>query len=683
MTSRIEPREISPRITFRAEICLAVIALFWVGMGAPVHAADRGSDPDRADSTHRSLAANAAGSSRHNVLAWPIYVDWRSDEGASLQMYGPASVLWKSRDERSGYLLYPTTGVRHRASGRSEYRVLWPLTDLVRDRRAGYLGVHVAGPLLGYERRSNADGRATRIAPVFMNRTSTRGIREFEVAPFFHHSLDSLRNANETEYGFMPLLGGQGVALARSWAERDERGWNAALILGGKSSPAMRALWLPPYFSYDRLTGPESPTRVRALLPFYASWLSPTTRGWDIGLAYTGGHTASLDWLWLPPYFSQTRRGGMDGGATYRALIPVFGQWSSSRREVAFVLPSLWRYRSASMAASGVWPAYAVFHSARRDSTHRSGGSVAWPLVSWGHGDRYSAVGVLPFYYRLQDGDSKLTVAPPIYGRFERPGLDVRALLPVYLLKRTPTDTLEAITLYYRRNTPGRATRGFFPLYEGVRTVDMHREYLAPFYYHRRDARGEQRLIFPAWADWRNTANGTRTRMYGPVVLTNGRASRGFGVVPVFYTGSGPAGSASLLGPLFWSRGKDGSRHAVAFPLGYYAHDASRTELHLLPLTGYGHRADGSSQLYVLWPLYRRQARSDGSHVSSLLLWLGHDATHGERRRAWLQPFVYYDRASVERSYLAVLGGALCSYERTGRERVLKLLFVPVRRWKR
>ena len=618
----------------------------------------------------------------HNMAAWPLYVRWDFDNGALLRVYGPVSVSWKCELERAYYPVFPMTGVRQWASGRSEYRLAWPLTSFVRDPRRGYTGVHLAGPLLNYERQSNDAVQSLRVAPVFSNVREATGLRQFEIAPFMYRSEDPGSRSRVTEFGYVPLVGGHGASLYRSWSSSDEHGWNAAVLFGGKQGARTRALWVPPWFSYDRFTGANSPARSRTLLPVFSSWSSPQSTWWDFAAIYSAGHTADLTWRSLPPYFSLTRLGGADSVLRFRTLLPIYGQWRTPRREIAVAIPSLWRYRSQSTSASGAWPFYAWFRRSVSDSTSRSGGSVAWPLISWGRGNGYSALGLLPLYYRLQDGTTRTTLAPPFYGSLQRPGLDLRVAFPFYLRRWTATDSFEAITLYYHRRKGDERTQGVYPLYERLRGPGVEREFVIPLYYHRRDASGERRWVYPAWADWRSARTGERTRVIGPFVTTGGKDAHGFGIVPVFYTGSGPAGSASLVGPAFWSRSKDGGRRAMLFPLAFYSHDRQSTEFHLLPLTGYGRRADGRSQLYVLWPLYTRQKRADGSQLSTLLFWLGRDSRRGERRRTWLQPLFYYDKASAENSYFALLGGALSSYEHNGHERTLKVLFIPIRKWR-
>ena len=703
---------------------------------AELTAADAALPVAAAGSLRAASDSNRTAPRRHNVATWPVYVRWDMEDGSLLRVYGPLSVAWRSSQEHSGYLLFPTTGARWHASGRSEYRLAWPLADFVRDPALGLKRLNLAGPLLGFERMSNDRLNLLRIAPVFSSLRAASGRRQFEIAPLVYRLDDPLLRTHVVEFGFVPLLGGHGASLYRSWSSPVRHGWNAALFFAGEEGGGSRELWaplyysldrsigrgapvhsrsllplfaswssadsrwwdaafvlgagrgpehswlsIPPYFAYDRFPAPDSSARWRSVLPVFASWQSRDSKWWNVAAVYSAGHSSRAEWLSVPPYFSVTHRRSPENVSRFQTLLPLYARWRSPQHELAVALPSLWRYRSPGMSASGAWPAYAWFRRTRGDSLERSGGSVAWPLVSWGHGTGYSALGLLPFYYRLEDGETRTTLAPPLFMSQQRPGLDFRVLAPLYVRRWTGTDSLEAFTLFYRRRGGGTRATGIYPWYEAMRSAGVRREYFIPYYYHRRDQVGERRFVFPAWADWRTAGTGERTRMLGPLVVTNGPGAHGFGVVPVYYTGWGPSGTASLLGPLYWSRGTSGNRRVVAFPLAWYSRDRAATELHVFPLGGYGHRVDGRSQLYVLWPLYTRQVHADGTRLSSLLLWLGRDSRRGERRRAWLQPLVYYDRTSAESSYLALLGGVLASYERNGRERTLKVLMLPLRKW--
>ncbi|TMQ59171.1 MAG: hypothetical protein E6K72_01840 [Candidatus Eisenbacteria bacterium] len=695
--SRAASRLAIPRAV-RPAFALLVLAPLAV---APTPSRSAEETPTQAPHATAETAAPVAGKPRgHNVLTWPIYVRWDSENGNALRVYGPATVSWRSEREGSFYLLWPTTGVRQFTTGRSDHRLLWPVIDRVRDPARGYTALRLATRLVEYERQSNENVQSLRLSPLYTNLRTVSGVRTFEIAPlYFRHENPRARD-RVIELGYVPWLGGNGFSLYRSWTGTRAYGWNAALCYGGLRSPETRWLWLPPYvsgdrsggsgaparfralvplyarftsrdnrwwsaglvfggglsatgawlsvppyFSYERLAGSNSPAGLNGLIPLYTAWHSPDLGWWNFAVLYNGGRSAERTWLYAPPFFSQSHHPATGGGSSYHTLVPIYGVWHSPRRDLALALPSLWRYRSERMSASGLWPLYAWFRQTGTDSLSRSGGSVAWPLITWGRGNRYRALGILPFYYRLVDGAAATTLAPPIYASFLRPDLDGRIFVPAYLRWWSKADSLEAITLYYRRWNAKRRIQGLFPLQESFRSAALRREYLIPVYYHRKDGVGEQRLVLPVWADWRSTVDDRSTRFIGPVVLTRGHRSHGFGVVPIRRPGA--------------------------------------SDLYLLPLSSYRARADGRRAVDVLWPLYTRRRQADGSTRSALLFWLGLDETRGEHRRAWLQPIYYYDRSSRESSYFAVLGGVLCSYERDGPQRKLKALLIPVRTWRK
>jgi hypothetical protein len=640
-----------------------------------------GAAPTAARAQDSTAAPAAAPSAPRNVLAWPLYVRWTTEDGAALRVYGPVTTTFRSEAVRSSYLAFPTTGVRRLADDRREVRLLWPLTDLYTDPATSTTRVRVVGPLLGYEQQKTEEASRLRIAPLLTRDRSASGRRVSELAPLYHFYDDPESERRIREFGFVPPLGGLGLSVFRSWSERDTEGWNAALLWGGYSSPRSRSLWLTPYVQFERVSGPNSPATFRSFAGLYSSWRSPVSEWWNVALLYGAGSSPAGTFALLPPYVSTVRPRAEGDTSRVRALLPVYGHTSSAQRAVTVALPSYWSYRSATLRSHGVWPVYSWYNRSQGDSVTRRGGSVAWPAITWGRGADYSALGLLPFFYRLEDGDTRLTLAPPLFGSYRSPTLDARVILPVYLRRWREADSLEIVGLYYRRQLAAREYRGLFPLYEQLRSPDANREHLFPVYYHARDARGERRVVFPLWTSWYTARTERLTRTYGPLVFTKGTQTSGFGVLPVYYREAGPHGTAALLGPIFWSNGRDGSRRVAAIPVGVYARDSAGLDLHLLPLTGHRSRVSGRSYTYILWPLYSHRTQGDDFKRLSVLLWLGRDETRGERRRVWLQPVFYYDRAGEASTYFALLGGLLSSYERVGSARTLKVLLIPLRRW--
>lgn len=646
-------------------------------LGAVVAATALGAPADSAAARVPARARRAP-----NVLAWPIYVRWDSDRGGSLRVVGPVTARVRSPRERSFYAIYPTTGFRRLAAGRTELDLAWPLASWVRDSARGLTAVNLLTPLVGFERRSDERVSAVRLSPLYLDERHSDGRRRFALAPFYWASDDPARLHATREYGYLPFLGGSGLSLLRTWSTPDGGGWSSTFVAGGIEDADTRWRWVFPYLSWERFAGEGSPASFRSFGGVWSAWRAPERQAWELALLWNGGRVPRHSWLSLPPWVSWDREDSAGATSRFRTLAPLWARWQSPRSALWLALPSLWSWRSERFASSGAWPFYASFRRARPDSSWREGGSFAWPFLTWGRGEDYSAFGVLPLFYRLRDGGTSLTLAPPLYGSFRGPDRDVRVAPPFWFRRITPGDSLEAFTLYYRHRKPSHFAHGVAPLWESAVDRDVRRSFILPVWYSRSDPRSRF-LALPGWLDWRSFADDRRTIFAGPVVVTRGRDSRGFGVVPVLYTGAWPGGGATLAGPFFWNHGPGGQRGLGILPLAWYGHARGTTDLFLLPLTGTRRHADGRENTWVLWPLYTHRTWADGRARHSLLLGLGRDERHGPKRRAWLQPLVYYDRPSEESSWLAVLGGLLASYQRDGAERRLRVLMIPVRTWGR
>jgi hypothetical protein len=648
-----------------------------LGLALCAGAAGAADDASPAESTAVASRAPRA----HNVLAWPVYVHWRGDPGTSVHVVGPATAWVTTPDERSFHLAYPFTGYRRFANGRRDVNLAWPVTHFLSDPPQGRTAFRLATPLVGFERRVHAGDRLLRVAPLFTNELVQGGRRRFELAPILYREDDSRTGRRVREFGYVPLLGGTGASLYRSWAATGAGGWSFAAAFGQARHAQTRWLWLGPYVSYDNTAASAGLARFRTFGGLWSSWDGASSRGWEAALVYGGGRSGGTSWLWLPPWMSYARTDSASGTLRFRTLAPLFVDWRSPRADVTYVFPSLWRYRSDRMRASGAWPLVATFRRARADSSEHEGGSFAWPLITWGHGRDWRTFGVLPLYYRLVDGPASLTLMPPFYGAYRGPGNEVRVAPPFWFRRRAGEESFEARLLWWRHHRPGHEAIGVFPFWDRMREDDRSSQSLWPIFHHARDPQGE-RHYYPGWAEWRSYDPPRTTRLIGPVVTTRGPDSRGLGIVPVFYSGSWPGARATLVGPVYWNRGPSGLRAVVVAPLAWWSRGRSGTNLVTLPLTGYHSGSDRTHLLFVLWPVYTHRRWRDGKARHSLLLGLGRDERSGPARRAWLQPFVYYDRPSARSSYLAFLGGVLASYEREEGERRLRLFMIPVRRWK-
>ncbi|MFN8589381.1 MAG: hypothetical protein U0704_16435 [Candidatus Eisenbacteria bacterium] len=559
----------------------------------------------------------------HHVLAWPLVVNYEGDEGRSLQMLGPVTGRFRSPRTRAAYLAFPVTGGFDTADGRRERWLAWPLTGWRSDSRRGLTELSLATPLVGWASESNAFRSRRELAPLWSDERRLGGYHAWQVTPLAYRRVDPARGTTLSEFGVLPGLGGSGLALARKWRTPDASGWNAALLWGHRA---------------DRRGG----------------------------------------WTSVFPYVSNVWHDSLRGDSGFHGVVPVYGHWYRPDHTLTLALPGWWSWRSERLRSVGVWPLWSSFRRVRADSSVHAGGSIAWPLVSWGQGDEYSAVGLLPLWYRLRDGETRFESVAPLWFSLHRPGLDARMFTPLHVRWHGARDSLAWYGPWYSHRGPAGTTTGFLPLWEDRTAPGYSRRYVFPSWYARTDSAGDRRMLVPFWGRVSERRSGNVTRFYGPVVTLAGPNARGRGVVPVWYSGRDTLGRTLWVGPWLQRDFDDGGRRRALLPVGWYERTATATALHVLPFSGYVHRRDGYRYDYVLWPVWARRVQPDGARRSSLLLWLGRDERRGTRHRQWLQPLWYFDRTDDRNCDLDLLGGLLASYRETPERRRWKVLLVPV-----
>jgi hypothetical protein len=647
---------------------------------------------------------------RHNVPAWPVYFSWDWEGDRSLRVFGPVTSLYREPRYTSFYPVFPVTGMRRWRDGRRADHVLWPLLYAESDPARGTWSANLATPLVGVRSVRSPGYHRLSFLPLYDDEKTPTGRRAFMLTPFHRRVQEPLGHRLDETWGFVALGSEPLFWLHRRWRHENGHGWNTAWAYGAWSTDSSRYRVLPPWIGYDqRLSG--SSRRFRMLAPVFADYRRRDLSGARTDarslllLHYTqsdaGADGDTNRFMMTLPFHVASRRTGSGHDRRLALFLPVYGAWRSPERALRVALPSWWSYRSPSLASRGLWPLYASFERTRADSSKRSGASFAWPLVTWGRGDDYSAFGVLPLFLSLRDGDMRFATAPPLYWRLrgrERewlivapfyasrraPGTEWRVLAPFYTYLRNPAETREVVFDWYRISRRGFTRTGLAPFYDRAGSADSGSFFVPPLLaFHSWSPAHEARWVALVWGDWRSKVDGSRTRLFGPVITTRGPGTSGFGVLPVFYTTRGPASRRTLVGPVFASSNSAGVRHLVIAPLAWQRSDPGGWAIDLLPLTGYRTRHDGRSLLYVLGPTYVRRVRSPTDRTSALLGWLARDETRGTRRRAMLQPLWYLERKSADEVFVSLLGGLLGSYEHAGMDRQVKVMFVPVRRWTR
>lgn len=604
-----------------------------------------------------------------NVPAWPVYVRWDSEPGRRVRVFGPVTVTSEAPGYRAVYPAFPVLGARSWEAGRREVRLAWPAVSWTSDPGLGERSLALATPLVGWRRVRHRGLDLTEVAPLYARARDRAGRELLTVRPFWHRVLDPRLDREERNLLAVPFFEETPLSVLRTWREADRHGWSAGLVFAGWEGPGRRGLLAPPWISYRESRANGDSARFATLFPLWlgsesargASW-SRTT--WAGGLYY--GHDAAR---------------GDSSRVRFRTVAPLWAAYDGPRAAWSAALPSWWSYRSATLRSSGLWPFWASFRRGAADSAARSGGSFAWPLVSWGSGPDYRALGVLPLWYRLRDGDLDAALAPPFYGRWTRGERSTSVWALVHLRHVAPGDTLSLWLNGYARRRPGETRAGIFPLWDRLRRADAAHDFVHPLWYGVDRPDWRLRALVPLWASASVRRDSLEARAVGPLAWWRSPGTRGALLFPVLGAGGGPGGSAWLVGPLFGRRDARGGRDLALVPVFWHHADARGWRFESIALTGARASRDGTSRAHVLGPLFRRDVRAPDHRTSSVLWWLWRDETRGTRRRTLLQPLWYYERRHRNDVYLSSLGGLLFSYERQGPWCELKVLFVPVRRW--
>jgi hypothetical protein len=646
---------------FRPPRCLAALADFAIvallaGAGiAPAEPAD-------------SDSSGAPGLGHHNVFAWPVYFRSDSAPGRSVRVYGPVTVESRAPGYRGFYPVWPITRWRRWDSGRRDWDLFYPFVTAGRDPERGRWAVGLLNPLLSIQRIDRPEHRRFQVAPFYLDDRRASGQRLHALMPFFHHESDPVSAEWQKTYGFLFI---PQLSLFRHGRHGASSGWEATPLFWGYESPTAHYVQISPWISFLATHAENDTTRVRVIAPVWASYRrdAPHLRVtsslllpfWYSYRRDRDGTEEARDRLFLPVYGS-FHRSGKSGDSRVDVLLPFYGRLRTPEREILAALPTYWSYRSPRLRASGVWPLYGKSMQTMEDSSTRTGGFFLWPVVTWKNGNDYRRLGVLPLWYSVRDGDSRLTVLPPVYWHQETPGAESRVLFPFYGSRTTPTSSLRVVLPWYESTTGSTTTKGVFPIWQRKRGHLSGSDYVLPVWYHRWDEEGNVRLA-------------------GNLLWVRGGSRTGFGVLPFYYRMRGAGEEATLVGPLYRRRGSDGSHRTVVFPLSWYDSGPARRRFVLLPLlSGCSRSADGRSGVTVLWPLYRRRVSAPDERVDSVLWWLFRDERHADRRRDVLQPLYSYER-SPDSTYVSALGGLLFSYARERDRHELRVLFVPIRRW--
>ncbi len=384
-------------------------------------------------------------------------------------------------------------------------------------------------------------------------------------------------------------------------------------------SPTSHATVIGPYFSR------HSPTSSSAgLLPFYYSHHTAKTDLTVTPLFVSRANRetqSSKTWAWL---LYQSRQG--DG--LFRTVVPLWWQARNSHRSWAIGFPLYWHWADHDTQVSR--SLFGPFYWARNGGERTRGlMPVAWYSRDEEKGSGSHAL--LPFFYERHSPRSRTVLTLPFgYGhKADRHWWYLLGgLLGVYH-RNDATETRTLVIpplLHYSRKSPDRSLSSWLMLFWHRRNITSSDFYGLPLVYDFH-AYHQSRLTMavPLFFRYRNQATGTTTTL-----------------APLFFRRSSASHSTTVAFPLLWRFWSPERSTTVVFPFYVGVRRPTFAASYVFPNIYYRKglgSAAGTSQLFV-FPFWESQVKRPGDYMWEALL-------------------------------------GLVGWERIGRNRFLKLLFIP------
>ena len=460
---------------------------------------------------------------------------------------------------------------------------------------------------------------------------------------------------------------------------------------------------------------------ARALFPLWAHYRDDNESGtWVFPTFYQRRHKDSYALDTLMPLFWYSRSNSHattvvgpfyrswanhgDGTSHFNTgLAPLFVYARNTERR--FLLTPLFYNRDNYQDGTGRLIAALLFYRGTRPDGHTT---VGFPLYWSGRTGARSYTVLFPIVWHFRDDNEKTstTIAGPFYsstldqgeGKSER----TRGLLPIAWYSRDDdkrTASHAVLPLFYEKHGPTQLKFLTLPFGYG-KTPETSFWYLLPIV-HTNSVSSSFTTVFPLWFSHFNRGTETSTTVIPPLA---------------FFSRNRPDRSLTGLALLFWHHRDIGSTTNLALPLFYDVHNFHESRMTLLAPLFLRYWRASDETTYTVLPLFYRRASgketvTDSTTVAFPLFW---DFNSPDRRSTvlfplfanirrptytarYIFPSIYYRRgegtaAGTSRLFIFPLWESaekrpgdtmwevllgLFGYERIGRNRYLKVLFVP------
>ena len=593
------------------------------------------------------------GGQRSHFVLFPLFW-WFRDVSADRTTTAVGPYLHRSWGGETTDALFPLFHYRRgaRPGGQDETSfTLFPFAHYRRDHRSTLF----ASPLAAWIRRPGL--KAGFVLPYFWYRSDTVQARGVPLVYLDHYFQGSGQRTRM--FGPYLMVDGPGVTArvflpfyARYWEAGDTGTYVFPLYFGRRSDDGYRLDSFLPFFwsshdqSHRTLTiGPwfrteddQQHSRASGLVPFFVSADSPKRHLLVTPLfVYHRNHETQtshvVSWLYyqtirpdgnfrsLFPLWWQ----GRDGGKSYAMLIPLYWHFADHEEQSSFNLagPFLWS-RHGSETTRGLLPL--VWYS--RDQANQAGSEALLPLFYESHSRLSQTFATAPFGFG-KTPDSLWWYA----GNFVwRDNWKTRfcTFFPLWFSYRDKvTETTTRVIpplLHYAHYNPERSLSTWLLLF-----------------WHRSDITSSTTLGLPLYYDV-HAYHASRVTTFLPLFLRyrNEVSDQTYTMVPLFYRRSGPNDTSTVAFPLYWRFWSEERSTTVFFPFYFGVRRPTWEGTFIFPSIwvsrGLGSEAGTSHFRFV--PIWESQVKRPGDYMWEALL--------------------------------GVLG-----WERIGRNRYLKVLFIP------
>ena len=404
-------------------------------------------------------------------------------------------------------------------------------------------------------------------------------------------------------------------------------------LLWLSKSPTTHTTVVGPYFTHHSPSGQSA-----GLLPFYLTLHNPKR-----ALTVT------------PLFLAHTNH----ESNTRRVASWLYYERKSPDEMVRTVLPLWWQSRTADKSTAVGFPLFWHFADRSQDTSTTLAG-----LVYWSHTGSERTRGIVPlaWYSRDEQKGSASNALMPLFYQQRSPSSSTLLTLP-FGYRRTGDNTWWYALNFFRSNGWKSSFHTFFPLwfYHRDKITDTHTLVVPPLLHYSR--KSPERSLSSWFLLFWHKSNITSSSTFGVPLVYDFHAyhqSRFTVVLPLFFRYRNETNDQStIITPLFFRYSSPSDATTIAFPLYWRFWSENRATTVLFPVY-FNVRRPTSDSTYVFPIVYYRKGLGTEAGTSHLFVF----------------PFWESQVKRPGDTMWEVLLG-LVGWERIGRNRFLKLLFIP------